>query len=150
MTKLSNDEKEKIREMSKYIYENSNYSKSMSDEIARFNVLHNYKQVPKDYVIIKETELWIKESQKYLEGMLDGQKAEAERNIWKPAQIQLPKEITDQIVNKVVKDILQLLESKKVPEDDRHEWRDYRNESIEKMQESIKEKYNVIQENNEN
>lgn len=144
MTKLSNDEKEKIREMSKYIYENSNYSKSMSDEIARFNVLHNYKQVPKDYVIIKETELWIKESQKYLEGMLDGQKAEAERNIWKPAQIQLPKEITDQIVNKVVKDILQLLESKKVPEDDRHEWRDYRNESIEKMQESIKEKYNVI------
>ena len=150
MTKLSNDEKEKIREMSKYIYENSNYSKSMSDEIARFNVLHNYKQVPKDYVIIKETELWIKESQKYLEGMLDGQKAEAERNIWKPAQIQLPKEITDQIVNKVVKDILQLLESKKVPEDGRHEWRDYRNESIEKMQESIKEKYNVIQENNEN
>lgn len=144
MTKLSNDEKEKIREMSKYIYENSNYSKSMSDEIARFNVLHNYKQVPKDYIIIKETELWIKESQKYLEGMLDGQKAEAERNIWKPAQIQLPKEITDQIVNKVVKDILQLLESKKVPEDDRHEWRDYRNESIEKMQESIKEKYNVI------
>lgn len=144
MTKLSSDEKEKIREMSKYIYENSNYSKSMSDEIARFNVLHNYKQVPKDYVIIKETELWIKESQKYLEGMLDGQKAEAERNIWKPAQIQLPKEITDQIVNKVVKDILQLLESKKVPEDDRHEWRDYRNESIEKMQESIKEKYNVI------
>lgn len=144
MTKLSNDEKEKIREMSKYIYENSNYSKSMSDEIARFNVLHNYKQVPKDYVIIKETELWIKESQKYLEGMLDGQKAEAERNIWKPAQIQLPKEITDQIVNKVVKDILQLLESKKVPEDGRHEWRDYRNESIEKMQESIKEKYNVI------
>ena len=144
MTKLSNDEKEKIREMSKYIYENSNYSKSMSDEIARFNVLHNYKQVPKDYVIIKETELWIKESQKYLEGMLDGQKAEAERNIWKPAQIQLPKEITDQIVNKVVKDILQLLESKKVPEDDRHEWRDYRNESIEKMQERIKEKYNVI------
>lgn len=150
MTKLSNDEKEKIREMSKYIYENSNYSKSMSDEIARFNVLHNYKQVPKDYVIIKETELWIKESQKYLEGMLDGQKAEAERNIWKPAQIQLPKEITDQIVNKVVKDILQLLESKKVPEDGRHEWKDYRNESIEKMQESIKEKYNVIQENNEN
>lgn len=144
MTKLSNDEKEKIREMSKYIYENSNYSKSMSDEIARFNVLHNYKQVPKDYVIIKETELWIKESQKYLEGMLDGQKAEAERNIWKPAQIQLPKEITDQIVNKVVKDILQLLESKKVPEDGRHEWKDYRNESIEKMQESIKEKYNVI------
>ena len=144
MTKLSNDEKEKIREMSKYIYENSNYSKSMSDEIARFNVLHNYKQVPKDYIIIKQTELWIKESQKYLEGMLDGQKAEAERNIWKPAQIQLPKEITDQIVNKVVKDILQLLESKKVPEDGRHEWRDYRNESIEKMQESIKEKYNVI------
>jgi hypothetical protein len=144
MTKLSNDEKEKIREMSKYIYENSNYSKSMSDEIARFNVLHNYKQVPKDYIIIKETELWIKESQKYLEGMLDGQKAEAERNIWKPAQIQLPKEITDQIVNKVVNDILQLLESKKVPEDGRHEWRDYRNESIEKMQESIKEKYNVI------
>lgn len=150
MTKLSNDEKEKIREMSKYIYENSNYSKSMSDEIARFNVLHNYKQVPKDYIVIKETELWIKESQKYLEGMLDGQKAEAERNIWKPAQIQLPKEITDQIVNKVVNDILQLLESKKVPEDGRHEWRDYRNESIEKMQESIKEKYNVIQENNEN
>ena len=144
MTKLSNDEKEKIREMSKYIYENSNYSKSMSDEIARFNVLHNYKQVPKDYIIIKETELWIKESQKYLEGMLDGQKAEAERNIWKPVQIQLPKEITDQIVNKVVKDILQLLESKKVPEDGRHEWKDYRNESIEKMQESIKEKYNVI------
>ena len=144
MTKLSNDEKEKIREMSKYIYENSNYSKSMSDEIARFNVLHNYKQVPKDYVIIKETELWIKESQKYLEGMLDGQKAEAERNIWKPAQIQLPKEITDQIVNKVVNDILQLLESKKVLEDGRHEWKDYRNESIEKIQESIKEKYNVI------
>ena len=53
MTKLSSDQKEKIGEMSKYIYENSNYSKSMSDEIARFNVLHNYKQVPKDYIIIK-------------------------------------------------------------------------------------------------
>ena len=144
MTKLSNDEKEKIREMSKYIYENSNYSKCMSDEIARFNILHNYKQVPKDCIVIKETELWLKESQKYLEGMLDGQKAEAERNIWKPTQIQLPKEITDQIVNKVVNDILQLLESKKVSEDGVHEWRDYRNESIEKIQESIKEKYNII------
>lgn len=48
--------KDKIQEMAKDIYRNSNYSEVMSFEIAKFNVENNYRKCGGDTVILTKDE----------------------------------------------------------------------------------------------
>ena len=48
--------KQEVENIAKEVYENSQYSKVMSTEIARYIVKNNYRKIPKNAVVISKSE----------------------------------------------------------------------------------------------
>lgn len=81
------------------------------------------------------------------EGYNNGVQAERNAQIFKPMITKLPKEIAEPINQQAekatAKEIYSLLDTMKVPEDGRHQWRDTHNDCIDRCKSKIKERYGV-------